>query len=96
MQKEVFQKPEFATWAIENVILVEVDFPRKPYFAKEIQDQNNSLQQFFEVRGYPTVWFVNATKEGDKVAFSKLGSVGYMAGGPEVWLNAANEILKQK
>lgn len=95
LQNEVFKKPEFASWAKEHVVLVEVDFPRKPYFSTEIQNQNRSLQEFFGVSGYPTVWFVNATKSDDKVAFSKLGSAGYMAGGPTVWLNAANEILNK-
>ena len=29
LQKEVFFKPEFTKWAAENVVLVELDFPRK-------------------------------------------------------------------
>ncbi len=96
LQNEVFQKPEFITWANENVVLVEVDFPRKPYFSAEIQAQNQELQQFFGIAGYPTVWFVNATKKDGKVMFGKLGSTGYIAGGPSVWLNTANGILKQQ
>ncbi len=96
LQNEVFKKPEFAIWANEHVVLVEVDFPRKPTFSTDIQNQNKALQEFFGVSAYPTVWFVNATKSNDKVAFSKLGSSGYMAGGAAVWLNAANDILKKK
>lgn len=96
LQGEVFTKPEFATWANNNVVLVEVDFPRRTALAPEIQAQNQELQQFFQVSGYPTVWFVNATKANDKIAFSKLGSAGYMAGGPTVWLDEAKKILKQK
>ena len=29
LQKEVFFKPEFTKWASENVVLVELDYPRK-------------------------------------------------------------------
>jgi len=96
LQNEVFKQPEFVSWANANVVLVEVDFPRKSSLAPEIQNQNKGLQQFFEISGYPTVWFVNATKNNDKIAFSKLGSTGYVAGGPTAWLSGANEILKQK
>lgn len=96
LQNEVFKKPEFATWANEHVVLVEVDFPRRSALSPEIQAQNKKLQEFFQIGGYPTVWFVSASKENDKVLFSRIGSTGYMAGGPAVWLNAANEILKQK
>ncbi len=96
LQSEVFKKTEFATWANDHVVLVEVDFPRRKALPPELQSQNNELQQFFGISGYPTVWFVNATKNNDKIAFNKLGSTGYVAGGPTVWLNTANEILKQK
>lgn len=96
LQSEVFKKPEFATWAADHVVLVEVDFPRRSALAPELQTQNRELQQFFQVSGYPTVWFVNAVKNKEQISFTKLGSSGYMAGGPAVWINAANEILKQK
>mgnify|MGYP001608926016 CR=1 FL=1 len=85
LQKEVFQKPEFATWANKNVVLVELDFPRMKPLTPELQTQNNQLQQFFQVQGYPTVWLVNATKKDGKVNFEQLGSTGYVAGGPGAW-----------
>lgn len=96
LQAEVFTKPEFAAWAEKNVVLMEVDFPRRVPIAPEIQQQNMQLQQFFGVQGYPTVWIVNATKTNGQVTFTKLGSAGYMAGGPSVWLEAVNGILKNK
>ncbi len=96
LQTEVFKKPEFVTWAKDNVVLVEVDFPRRTPIAPELAAQNNELQQFFAVQGYPTVWFVNATKIDGKTNFDKLGSTGYLAGGPENWLSVANGIIKKK
>jgi len=94
LQKEVFKTKEFADWAEKNVTLVELDFPRKAAQAQELKQQNAQLAQFFQVRGYPTVWFANANenKEG-KVSFTPYGNTGYVAGGPTAWLNAANKIL---
>jgi thioredoxin-related protein len=96
LQNEVFKKPEFATWATNNVVLVEVDFPARTVLPQEIQTQNQELQAFFGVKGYPTVWLVNASKKENAISFSKLGTLGYMEGGPAVWLKAASDIVKQK
>ena len=95
LQTEVFKTPEFKKWANENVVLVELDFPRRTALAPEITEQNNQLQQFFAVQGYPTVWFINASSIDGKVNIDKLGSTGYLAGGPKVWLETANGILKK-
>jgi thioredoxin-related protein len=97
LQKEVFKTPEFTKWAKDNVVLVELDFPRRSPMQPEIQQQNMQLQQTFQVAGYPTVWFVNASLSKDKqVNFEKLGSTGYVAGGPTKWLEGADKILSQK
>lgn len=96
LQKEVMKTPEFTKWANDNVILVELDFPRRTPQAPEIQKQNMELQQTFAVQGYPTVWFVNATKIDGKINLQKLGSTGYVAGGPSAWLSGADKILGKK
>ena len=97
LQKEVFKTPEFVKWAKENVILVELDFPRKNEQTEAVKLQNAQLQQQLQVRGYPTVWFVSATKTADaKVNLNALGSSGYVAGGPQVWIDGANQIIKKK
>lgn len=97
LQKEVFKTPEFVKWAKENVVLVELDFPRKNQQTDAVKMQNAQLQQQLQVRGYPTVWFVSATKTADaKVNLNALGSTGYVAGGPQVWIDGANQIIKKK
>ena len=96
LQKEVFKTPEFTKWANDNVVLVELDFPRKTPQLPEIQKQNSELQQFFAIQGYPTIWLVNATLVDNKLNFEKLGSTGYVAGGPAAWIGGANEIIKKK
>lgn len=96
LQNEVLRTPDFAAWAKENVVLVELDFPRRSPQLPETQKQNMELQQIFEVRGYPTVWFANPTKKDGKINLDKLGSTGYVAGGPSKWLEGAKQILAQK
>ena len=96
LQKEVMKTPEFTKWANDNVILVELDFPRNTPQSPEIKKQNMELQQTFAIQGYPTVWFVNATKKDGKINLEKLGSTGYVAGGPGAWLAGADKILGKK
>ena len=97
LQKEVFKTPEFIKWAKENVVLVELDFPRKNEQTDAVKMQNAQLQQQLQVRGYPTVWFVSAAKTADaKVNLTALGSTGYVAGGPQAWLDGANQIIQNK
>ena len=95
LQNEVFKKEEFKTWAKENVILVELDFPKRTPQEEALKTQNRNLQQLLQVRGYPTVWFVKPeVKENNTINLSALGSTGYVAGGPEKWLESANVIIK--
>lgn len=93
LQKEVLLTPEFANWAAKNVILVELDYPRRTPQAPEVKKQNDELQQAFGIQGFPTIYFANATDTEGKVNFSGLGSTGYVAGGPVAWLAVADKIL---
>ena len=96
--REVFDKPEFAAWATENIVLVELDFPRRTKLSAELQKQNRELGQMFGVRGYPTGWFVTPEIIDGKVNLKKIGGrpQGYVAGGPKNWIAGANKILKTK
>ena len=96
LQNEVLKTPEFAKWANENVILVELDYPRRTPQTPEIKQQNNELQQAFSIQGFPTIYFANGTNKEGKVNFEGLGNTGYVAGGPVAWLEVANGILKKK
>jgi protein disulfide-isomerase len=85
---------EFAKWAAGNVILVELDYPRRTPQALEVKKQNNELQQAFGIQGFQQ-FFANGVDTEGKVNFEGLGSTGYVAGGPEAWLAIANGILKR-
>ncbi|MBF25641.1 MAG: hypothetical protein CMP49_03880 [Flavobacteriales bacterium] len=57
LKKAVFDTDVFKNWANENVILLELDYPRRTPQDPTIKQQNQTLQQTFRqfVRGYPTV-----------------------------------------
>jgi thiol-disulfide isomerase/thioredoxin len=100
LQREVFEKPAFVEWAGKNVVLLELDFPRRKALAPELTQQNNELQQVFRVGGYPTIWMFCLTKDeaAKKINISALGSLGYPPsaekGKEEVaFLASANRIL---
>jgi len=96
LQKEVFFKPEFVKWAKENIVLVELDFPRRKKLDETLTKQNDNLRQMFAVRGYPTGWLVMPEIVDKKVNFKRLGSQGYVAGGPNAWIKGAEKILEKK
>jgi thioredoxin-related protein len=100
LERDVYAKPEFVAWAEKNVILLELDFPRAKQLPVELSQQNYSLQQFFKVTGYPTIWMFYAQMDqaSKRVSISALGSLGYPSGAQpgreEVkFLESANAIL---
>src|SRR5678816_1583667 len=55
LHKEVFSKPEFAKYAKENLVLVEVDFPRRKQQSEKKKKANQALQEKYKIEGYPTI-----------------------------------------
>ncbi len=96
LQNEVFRTPEFVKWAEENVVLVDLDFPRKKAQDPKIKEQNQKLQQQFQVMGYPTVHFVTPLKKDKSYTFIPIGKSGYMKGGASVWCADAEAKLGAK
>ena len=96
LKNEVFSTTEFKTWSDKNVILLELDFPRNKVIAEDLRQQNASLQQFFKVGGYPTLWVFNLdfTEATKLYNIQSLGSIGYVAGGPAEWTKQTDQILK--
>ena len=97
LKREVFNFPEFKKWTDDNVVLVELDFPRRKKLPENIMRQNRELANVFAVRGYPTVWIVKPEIiENSKVNFLKMGTLGYVAGGPKNWIAKANNFLPKQ
>jgi protein disulfide-isomerase len=88
LNKEVFSTPEFATYAKANLVLVEVDFPKRKKISAEQQKANEALQEKYGVPGYPTLILLNG--EGKKI-----GQLGYMPGGPKPFLAELDKLRKK-
>ena len=100
LQADVFAKEAFVVWAKENAILLELDFPRRTPQSPELVQQNQALQQAFQIKGYPTIWlfYVNEDPATHNLNLSALGSLGYPQGAEKgkeevQFLNDANRIL---
>jgi len=89
LKKEVFNTAEFKAWAKDNVVLLELDFPRRTKQADELKAQNQKLMKKYGIRGFPTILFLDA--DGNKK-----GKMGYMKGGPKAWIAAAQKIIDAK
>src|SRR2546421_10679822 len=60
LRNEVFSKPEFDAYANENLVLVEVDFPRQKAQSAALKQANRALANRFHIEGYPKVVVLNA------------------------------------
>lgn len=78
LDKSVFHHQEFKDWAEENVVLLELDFPRRFQVPPHIKEQNTNLQRAFGVRGFPTIWLFDLTKDNaGQFNVEALGKTGY-------------------
>ena len=62
LHHDVFDSQEFKDFAKKNLVLVELDFPRKKEnkLPAEQQKYNRALSRKFKVRGFPTVIILDA------------------------------------
>src|SRR5574339_200746 len=60
LNKEVFSTDEFVEFAKKNLVLVEVDFPRKKAQSAEQKKANQALQSKYQIQGYPTLIVLDA------------------------------------
>ncbi len=78
LSANVFDHKEFMDWASDNVVLLELDFPRRTRIPQEFRQQNESLKNAFKVSGFPTIWVFNIDKgENGGFNINALGKTGY-------------------
>ncbi len=88
LDKDIFSQPQFKNYAHDNLVLVELDFPRKKSQPTEEKKQNVQLAQQYEVLGFPTIVVLNSG--GQKVwQFD-----GYFPGGPEAFIAQLQKLPK--
>ena len=61
LDKAVFKKGNFVKYAEQNLILVEIDFPRRKPLSDKLREQNARLAQQYHIAdsGFPTVVLLN-------------------------------------
>lgn len=89
LDKEVFSKPEFAAFASQALVLVELDFPRGKPQSEAIKKQNEALAQKYGVRGFPTILLLSADGK-------LLAETGYQKGGAAKYVAHLKELLAGK
>lgn len=87
---EIFSKEAFYDWAEENVVLLELDFPRGKEQSDELKAQNRELQKHYKVTGYPTILVL--TPDGQEVQ----RYISYRPGmGVEKWIERTQEAVDE-
>jgi protein disulfide-isomerase len=79
--EDTFSKSEFAAFAKDNLVLLEVDFPQGKAQAASVKKQNEELAAKFGVEGFPTLVLIDG--RGKEIA----RHVGYLPGGPEAMID---------
>ena len=98
LKAEVFSKPEFKEWAKDNVVLLELDFPRKTKLPEEQSRQNYELQRAFQVSGFPTIWVFDLKRPETSKQFEihAYGKTGYVRGGQSEFIQSVNQMIASK
>lgn len=73
LEKELFSKAEFAQYAAKNLVLLEVDFPRRKELPPEQLAANKQLAGEYGIEGFPTIIVLNSDAK-------PLGKFGYVPG----------------
>jgi protein disulfide-isomerase len=82
MQRQVINSPEFAQYARQSLVLVDVDFPEKSKQSDELKRANLALKAKFNLspewgEGFPTLVLLNQAGE------TVFQETGYAGGGPK-------------
>ena len=86
--REVLSQPQFKDYARDNLVLVELDFPRAKSQSAEVRKQNLELAQHYEVVGFPTIVVLNS--DGQAVWHYN----GYFPGGSEAFIAELQKLRK--
>lgn len=88
-EEDVLSKPEFASYAKTNLVMVLVDFPNAKPQSDAVKKANAELQTQFKVDGFPT--FVALAPDGKEIG----RQAGYLSGGPQAFISKLNELSQR-
>jgi thioredoxin-related protein len=85
---DILSKPEFASYAKTNLVMVMLDFPKAKKQSASVKKANNDLQDKFKVESFPT--YVALTPDGREIG----RQAGYLSGGPQAFIVELEKIRK--
>ncbi len=85
LNEEVFSKEPFKAGTKDKFVMVELDFPRKKELEAKLKEQNDALQEKFQVQGFPTIMLCDASGK-------PYAKTGYQPGGPEKYVTYLDEL----
>ena len=88
LDRDILSKQQFKDYASKNLVLLEIDFPRRKQLAPELQMQNEKLATEYQIEGFPTLVVLNG--KGEKVWRYD----GYFPGGPEAFIAELEKLHK--
>ena len=86
LDEEVFSQDAFQQFADNNLVLVEIDFPRKKEQPEGLKVQNEELAEKYGIRGFPTILVLSSDGK-------LIGKTGYKNGGAEAYVTHIKEII---
>ena len=60
LDRAILSQPQFKDYANKNLVLVEIDFPRRKAQSVETKKQNAELAERYQVDGFPTLVVLNS------------------------------------
>ena len=88
LDRAILSRPEFKEYANKNLVLVELDYPRRKPQSTQIRKQNQELAERYQIEGFPTLVVLDG--EGKAVWRYE----GYYAGGVAAFLAELDKIRK--
>ncbi len=60
LDRAILSQPQFKDYASKNLVLVEIDFPRRKMQSADVKMQNATLAQQYQIEGFPTLVVLNS------------------------------------
>ncbi|MFA8341646.1 MAG: thioredoxin family protein [Rhodothermaceae bacterium] len=90
LHKEILSKGDFIEYAAHNLVLVNIDFPRRKKLPAKQQTYNNDLAKKYKIQGYPTVVLMD--KKGKEI-----NRTGYLPNStPKDYVKHLKDLLAKK
>ena len=84
LERQILSKEQFINYAKENLVLLELDFPRG---RRNLPQKQIELARKFNIRGYPTVILMDSST-------NKIAKTGYESMSPEQYVDHVKVLLK--